>query len=323
MEVGIGSSTEKFIHAVHKRYGLSQRVLKSQFLDGPPLTEEDNEHNDDQKRQPEIVKKLQNYLDDKIFIADSMNLMASKLTGKPGRNHARPEVLYRETDEGIPKHSRIRSIRLNDAQLTYHTNLKTLQMLVEAVMDLPLPNTEQDFPEADTPEVLYRAFNASCHTRYDERLGFRSSSAYLISPEYDAQTLEFSSLVDKESLRNHCDPGSNKRPSDLIALSDSPSRIFNFVPPKDKSNYRIAVINVRKLLSARVLFNRTRTVARSLNLKPCIKDGRVQPNEGIEYISPNYWVAYRWIPAECIECSTTIGLLKQACKERGIGMMLP
>lgn len=71
------------------------------------------------------------------------------------------------------------------------------------------------------------SFGKQCHSRYDRNLGFRSSRQPLTSSEHHHEcTPDTSSLVDKETLRNHCE---GNQPTDLIALSDSPSRILSKV----------------------------------------------------------------------------------------------
>ena len=40
---------------------------------------------------------------------------------------------------------------------------------------------------------------------------------------------------------------------------------------------------------------------------------------GVQYANPNYWVAYRWVPAECIEFYISLSFLRKACEIRGIG----
>jgi hypothetical protein len=77
----------------------------------------------------------------------------------------------------------------------------------------------------------------------------------------------------------------------------------------------IAVIDVSKLLAMRVLFCRTTTLAAKLGM------GTWTPSRmnGLNWANPNYWVAYRWIPAECIEFCISMKSLRRACEEQNIG----
>ncbi|PKX94920.1 uncharacterized protein P174DRAFT_119703 [Aspergillus novofumigatus IBT 16806] len=173
----------------------------------------------------------------------------------------------------------------------------------------------RDNPELDTPEFLYRAFKGGCHGRHSPELGFRSSNQPLTSPSYHDGTLLDSSLVDKDALRNQCE---GSQPSDLIALSASPSRVLKILRKwgyHDRAGDMIAVINVSKLLAMGVLFNRTTTLAKSLGMNLRTECQLT----GLQFANPNYWVAYRWIPAECIELYISEPFLQEACDSRGIG----
>ncbi|KAE8376650.1 hypothetical protein BDV26DRAFT_231146 [Aspergillus bertholletiae] len=75
-------------------------------------------------------------------------------------------------------------------------------------------------------------------------------------------------LVDETTSRNHCE---KLGPSDLIALSDSPSRVINFTKDWSTGRKSIAVIDVSKLLAMGVLFNRTTTLGHSIR---CSSGGR-------------------------------------------------
>ncbi|KAI9933663.1 hypothetical protein MW887_008136 [Aspergillus wentii] len=312
------------VPAIMEKYGL-QLVEKIYFLpiSGPnstKLTEETKEKNRLQAREKYSLKeynKLQQelrcLLDDNIFISESINFLASKITGIPG-DGLRPEFEDAEIIRGLSfeEKTKIVKIRLWDARLSYSMNVNTLRMLSKAFISQELGQPRE--PEPDTPEILYRLFTSGDHTRHSKDLGFRCSNQSLTSPVYRNGTLVDSNLVDEAALRNQCKGGN---PSDLIALSDSPSRIFNLIKGwslSAKEGDKIAVISVSKLLAMGVLINRTTTLAESLNMP--LRRGN-QP-DGLEYANLNYWVAHRWIPAECIESYISISLLQKACASRGI-----
>lgn len=79
----------------------------------------------------------------------------------------------------------------------------------------------------------------------------------------------------------------------------------------------VAVINVQKLLAMKVLFNRTTTLAEKLGMKTWSPS---QPR-GISWANPNYWVAYRWLPAECIQSYISVASLRDACIRHEIGKL--
>jgi hypothetical protein len=92
-------------------------------------------------------------------------------------------------------------------------------------------------------------------------------------------------------------------------MSDSPERILQFVKHpsfKDLEGDIIAFINVKKLRAMKVLFNRTTTLAERLGIEAWARSRQ----RGISYINRNYWVAYRWVPAECIELYISVQSLR-------------
>lgn len=131
--------------------------------------------------------------------------------------------------------------RLRDASLAHQNDRESLHMLGRFLRDRTY-SRPKDYPESDTPELLYRAFKGRCHGRHDQDLGFRSSNQHLTSPSYHNGTLLDSSLVDKDTLRNQCE---GDQPSDIIALSDSPSRILKIIGGWNRCHRNgIAVISV-------------------------------------------------------------------------------
>ncbi|OJD23731.1 hypothetical protein ACJ73_04917 [Blastomyces percursus] len=204
----------------------------------------------------------------------------------------------------------ILKIRLRDARFGYRHYVAALRTLSGSLKD----RTFGHYPEPDTPELLYRAFENGCHGRHSKELGFRSSDQPLSHPVYHDGTLLDSMIVDEEVLRNHCE---RIQPSNLIALSDSPSRILKIIQAlryPDMDRDMIAVINTSRLLAMGVLFNRTTTFAEKFGMELW----KVDLPTGLQYANYNYWVAYRWIPAECIECYISGSCLREACDRLGI-----
>jgi hypothetical protein len=313
------------VQKVRELHGLQDvPVVRRQYtgFHDEPLTEERKEQNRTWKRNANLGKelnsiqlKLCHLLDDKIFVAESLNYVASRTTGIRVQS-ARSKLEHTETGEGLAWSEKIRiaKTRLRDANLGYQNDLETLQMLNRFLIDRTI-GRPRDYPELDTPEYLYRAFKGGCRGRHSAELGFRSSNQPLTPPSYHHGTLVDSSLVDKDALRNQCE---GSQPSDLIALSDSPSRVLKIIRRwdyRDRAGDMIAVINVSKLLAMGVLFNRTTTLAKSLGMKLWAE---CKPT-GLQFANPNYWVAYRWIPAECIELYISEPFLREACDSRGIG----
>ena len=309
---------------VREIHGLQEfPVVRRSYIGfpGETLTKAGKEHNRVVERNAKLgdeYNKLQLrlccLLDDKIFVAESLNYVASKVTGMKTQN-SRPKLEYTDTGGELPlsEKAEIVKIRLRDASLTYQNDIETLRMFNRFLRDRNF-SPPKDYPESNTPELLYRAFKGGCHGRHGQDLGFRSSNQPLTSPSYHNGTLLDSSLVDRDALRNQCEGG---QPSGLIALSDSPSRILRIIGgwgSRDSNGDMIAVISVPKLLRMGVLFNRTTTLAKSLGMD---LQTACRPT-GLQYANSNYWVAYRWIPAESIEFYISEPFLQKACDSHGI-----
>lgn len=309
-------------HDPSKKYGLRPITIpRWKYSDKrKPLTEGQKRQNRENERNTQLQEEyndlrqsLINVLDDKIFLADSLGLIASQISRR-ALDVPRQSLEYEEVNEELPLSERKRNIRsrLIDASLTLPTDMKILSTLNQVLLSRSFGRLDQ--PEPNTPDILYRVIQSNSHSRYDERLGFRSSRQPFTLPSDHGGPLHESSLVDKDILKNHCE---GNRPSDLIAMSDSPARILRFIKGwgfNDRRGEIIAVIDVSKLLAMRVLFSRTTTLAERLGVESWARSR----NKGLKWINPNYWVAYRWVPAECIDC-ISVESLESACNEHGIG----
>ena len=313
-------------HDLKEKYGVRPVDVKRAFYIGikdKPLTEEQKRQNQDKKRNAQLQEeyndqrqRLVNILDDKIFLADSLALIASQLLGG-GLHVPRQRLEYEEANEDLPLSEKKRNIgnRLTDAGLTLPADIKTLNTLSKVLLSQNFENLNR--PEPNTPDIFYRAIRSDSHGRYDKHLGFRSSRQPFTLPPNHGGPLHESSLVDKDILKNHCE---GNRPSDLIAMSDSPARILRLIKHWDFDDLKgdmIAVINVSKLLAMRVLFNRATTLAKKMD----IETWAPSRTRGLSWVNPNYWVAYRWVPAECIEFCISVASLRSACKEHDIGKL--
>ncbi|RAK71465.1 uncharacterized protein BO72DRAFT_490501 [Aspergillus fijiensis CBS 313.89] len=312
------------VHQVRELHGLQNLPSVATYYfasTGKPLTEEKEEYNRTSRHTRELTAefnrnqlKLCCLLDDKLFVAESLQYVTSKMAGTKIQT-ARPMIERVETRQGLTLSEKtdILSVRLRDASLGHQANIESLRIVNRYLISQAHSNP-MEYPESDTPELFYRAFQCGSYSRHSMELGFRSSNQPLTPPAYHDGTLLNSLLVNKDSLTNHCE---GNQPSDLIALSDSPSRVLNILKTWGYSHRRgdmIAVINVSKLFAMRVLFNRTTTLAEKLGMK--LWSG--SQSTGLQYANPNYWVAYRWIPAECIECYVSEDLLQEACQSHGI-----
>ncbi|KAJ5763237.1 hypothetical protein N7533_001918 [Penicillium manginii] len=313
-------------HHFDKRYGVHPVDIQRSLYIGiknKPLTAEQIRKNQIKKRNIQLQENYNNEcrdliqtLDDKTFVTDSLALMISHLSGEVFH------ISYRgagceEENENVPLPERRANLRarLADARSTLPTDITTLNSIGRIL--LSQSSKVSNWPELATPDTFYRAIRSDSYTRFDKQLGFRSSRQPLTLPSNHGGPLYESSLIDKDSLVNQCE---GDQSSDLIAMSDSPARILRLIKSWDFSDLRgqmIAVINVQKLLAMKVLFNRTTTLAERLGMKTWTPS---QPR-GIRWANPNYWVAYRWVPAECIQSYISVASLRDACIKYEIGKL--
>jgi hypothetical protein len=170
---------------VREMHGLRKfSVDRVYFLDltDKPLTEAKKEHNRAVKRSAEVGDeyndlqlKLCCLLDDKIFLAESLNFVASKVTGMKVQS-AKTEPKSTDTAEGIPLSEMMKIVktRLRDASLAYQNDTETLRMLNRFLINRTF-SRPKDYSEPDTPELFIVPSTVDVG-RHCQDLGFRSSN---------------------------------------------------------------------------------------------------------------------------------------------------
>jgi len=303
-------------------FGNFRKVLVG--LEGTEPTEQAKQvvrdYNNRVKARTDLEKssrELCRLLEDQLFIIASISYLTFLISGNiPLRPPTSVddlqygEEIYPQTND---EEQRNTAARKKDVMLSRSNLMCALHGLASALLYRPI---DAQYEELDTPELLFRAFKSNSHTHHSKELGFRCSDQVLTPPDYEAKTLQYSSMINLETFRDHCE--NTVKPSSLIAMSDSPIRILNITRTWDFKHMEgdiIAVINTTKLLGTGVLFNRTTTLAKhfGVQLRTATNPG------GLHYANPNYWVAYRWIPAECIERYVSISTLRGLCEKKGIG----
>lgn len=190
-----------------KRYGLQPvRAFRIIPLDDGDLTEEDREWYRQAENRYRLTQQynesresLVRLLDDKIFVAESLRFVTSKITGIEV-NSVTPKLQYEETDSELSLSEKIKNIKVRkkDATLTNSVDIESLRMLNETLISRNLASLKEP-PEPDTPEILYRAFRDGAHTRHDRMLGFRCSRQPISGPASPK-----GSLREMQSIRSHC-----------------------------------------------------------------------------------------------------------------------
>ena len=167
-----------------------RNVRSLDFVD-EPLPEAKEEHNQVIKSNAKLGDKYNDFqmkicclLDDKIFLAQSLNFVASKLTGIKVHN-TRTELEPTYTAQGMPSSEMKKIIKttLRDASLAYQNDIETLSMLNRFLINQTF-SQPKDYPKPDTPELLYHAFKGECRSRHSQDLGFHSSNQPLTPPSY-------------------------------------------------------------------------------------------------------------------------------------------
>ena len=249
-------------------------------------------------------------LDKLVFVLQTTNYLQFKLSKR-----AMPVMMesligklcgYECCKLELEEERRTLSTRKKDVELFYYSlALPQLQPLISMTLEAALLPAR--LPAGDMPGFFLRLVLPKSATRYNEHLGFRCGNSPEAEPDYHADELRCSLYFTYAKLKAHCD--SQRTYSDFISMLDSPQRLFKFIQAQNFADLGcsyIAVINTSKLLRMRVLFDRTTTLASHASM--------ARP----EFAHTNFWVAYRWIPAECIECFVTLkGFDKMCYKNEG------
>ncbi|KAH9889693.1 hypothetical protein F4778DRAFT_386864 [Xylariomycetidae sp. FL2044] len=264
----------------------------------------------DFERQSSELRVL---LDERALAAESLAFLALKIAGM----HTL-ELTYKplgDPDESIvgseqlETERRIMKEREKEARAALSLLLDVIRVISNRLIATVSSAEHPDSPEHDTPRILFRALRGAAHCRHSEHLGIHCSQRPYPPPDYESRTLEESPHLGPGDLRNHC---KGKEPTNLIAMSDSPRRIFRMTThPELKSRdeqVAVAVISTTFLIRMGVLFNRTTTLAKKFP-----RERRPQ------FACDNYWVAYRWIPAQCIVRYISLEDLRGICDKKGMG----
>jgi hypothetical protein len=281
-----------------KPFGLDlPSSIKLRKSGGPSLTDEEKESNKLNQRLSTRRFELCRLLDDRIFIQQSLKFAIVKVTVGKCNSHVikddGPDQLQQAT---MPLHEEIRNVerRIKDILLTRDDEIGSLRALNRYLLSQASHAlVRAEFPEKNTPELFFRViWKNKGYTRFDKDFGFRSSNP-LAPPDFQSPTLLQSPFLDADMLQTQC---SGNGSSSLIGLFGNPLRLLNYTRKfalSDLESCCVAVIDASKLIQLGVLFNRTTTLADHLGRENYGEDG-------LQYAHRDYWVAYRWVPAESI-----------------------
>lgn len=174
-----------------------------------------------------------------------------------------------------------------------------------------IPDVQIPSNPFSTPRWLLRAFHGKSYCQYSE-IGILSSGYMLSNPGLSFDDLIQTQDFSETSLRNHCG-GSKHTP--FISMADDPAWLLHFVKSLSfPKTTRIAFINVKKLELMGVLHGQARAWA----MKAGADSYSSKNQDGIHYLGPTYWLAYSWIPSQCIDNVWSLDDFRQVCSESRI-----
>ena len=137
----------------------------------------------------------------------------------------------------------------------------------------------------------------------------------LASPRQQMDELIKGGELSEKPLKAHCE--GEPKPTPWISMMNDPAWILKNFPnskaSRDADEGQIAFINVQKLERMGVLFGRSDLLAEEANI-PRYSLSR----DGVKFTSVIHWLAYAWIPSQCIEQVWTFQEFADRCASRGI-----
>ena len=123
-------------------------------------------------------------------------------------------------------------------------------------------------------------------------------------------------VLNTESMRNHCEGESE--PSYWISMTDNPQWLMERSPlcRGDIQRYdkrHVAFVNVEKLKRMGVIFQRSDLLALQANIAVYSTSNQ----QGVKYTSVDHWLAFSWIPPQCIERIVSLRSFRALYKAHG------
>ena len=160
-----------------------------------------------------------------------------------------------------------------------------------------------------TPRWLLRAFHDKSCCQYDENIGFLSSRYMWNDPGLSFDDLITAQVISEKSLRKHCE---EIKPTPFISMVDDAAALLRIVKsPSFPGTTRIAFIDVTKLELMGVVHG----LGRSWAMEAGAELYSAKNRHGIQYLGPAHWLAYDWIPVQCIDYFWSLHHFHQVCSE--------
>ena len=162
------------------------------------------------------------------------------------------------------------------------------------------------------PRWLLRAFHDDSHCHCDHQIGILSSGYMWSDPRLSFDDLITAQVISEISLRDHC---RGTEPTPFISMAEDAAWWLDFVKSLSfPKTTRIAFINVKKLELTGVVHG----LGSSWAMKAGAELYSAKNRDGIHYLGPTHWLAYGWIPVQCIDDIWSLSDFRQVCNEPGI-----
>ena len=162
------------------------------------------------------------------------------------------------------------------------------------------------------PQWLLRAIHGKSHCPYSKRIGILSSGYMRSDPGSSFDDLIRAQVISEESLRNHCG-GRGLTP--FISMADDAKWLLQFVRSQGfPETTWIAFINVQKLELLGIVRGQARHWATEAGVEPY----STKNPDGVPYLGPTHWLAYGWVPTQCIDKVWSLNDFRQVCDDSGI-----
>ena len=166
------------------------------------------------------------------------------------------------------------------------------------------------FNPFEKPWTFLRFFQDQSHTQYSEALGFRCSDWRKCIPVSSFTELRERDVLTAQSIRNHCEK--DQSPSSWISLCDDASWLLKFT--SGYTNGTVAIISVPKMDRLNVLWDRSDLLVQQSGAK-CYSG---KHPGGVQYAWYGHYLAYGWIPVQCIIKTVTLQHFRVLCKDYDI-----
>ena len=214
---------------------------------------------------------------------------------------------------------------LESERISLETKRKNAHEFVEAsevILRHVVSDISDSFPSKlkesprNFPLTFIRMWNNESHTKHTQ-YGFRCSAWEICLPARNFDELGRKGYMTFENIKDYCH--GTAKPLCWISLCDNVSWILKhsqkWKSSENNRNWRVAIISVPKMERLEVLWQQSKTLVTQLRSKN-YNDGE---SDFVRYAWGRHYLAYGWIPAQCIVATFDFKHFEELCVERNIG----